>query len=126
MRVGLVPDVPEDLVRRGIEQRVQRDGDLAGAEVRAEVPADLAHRVDQQLAHLLGDLGELGVGQRVEVLGAFDAVEEAGHEERVKMKSVICWSSAAPPGTASVRAARALAWDSSASRRAPSRPCWLT
>jgi hypothetical protein len=63
---------------------VQRDRDLASAEVGPEVPADLAHRVDEQLAHLLGDLRQLGVAQVVEVLGAVDAVEEAGgHELRV-------------------------------------------
>ena len=77
MRVGLVADVPEDLVRRGVEQRVQRDGDLAGAEVGAEVAADLADGVDQQLADLLGDLRQLVLGEAVEVLRAVDAVEEA-------------------------------------------------
>ena len=77
VRVGLVADVPEDLVARRVEQRVQRDGDLAGAEVGAEVAADLPHRVDQQLADLLGDLLQLVLGERVEVLGAVDAVEES-------------------------------------------------
>ena len=42
VRIGLVADVPEDLVARRVEQRVQRDRDLAGAEVGAEVAADLA------------------------------------------------------------------------------------
>ena len=78
VRVGLVADVPEDLVARRVEQRVQRDGDLARAEVGAEVAADLAHRVDQQLAHLLRDLLQLVLGERVEVLRAVDAVEECG------------------------------------------------
>ena len=53
------------------------DGDLAGAEVGAEVPADLADRVDQQLADLLGDLLQLVLGEPVQVLRAVDAVEEA-------------------------------------------------
>ena len=44
VRIGLVADVPEDLVVGGVEQRVQRDGDLARAEVGAEVAADLARR----------------------------------------------------------------------------------
>ena len=56
VRVGLVADVPEDLVARRVEQRVQRDGQLAGAEVGAEVAADLADRVDDVLAHLLREL----------------------------------------------------------------------
>ena len=69
VRVGLVADVPEDLVARRVEQRVQDRGELAGAEVGAEVTADLADRVDDQLADLLGDLGELLVGEVAEVLG---------------------------------------------------------
>ena len=56
---------------------MQRDGQLAGAEVRAEVAADLADGVDDVLAHLLGDLDELVVGEVVEVLRAVDAVEDA-------------------------------------------------
>jgi hypothetical protein len=63
---------------------VQGDGQLAGAQVGPEVPADLPHRVDDVLAHLLGHALELIVGQPVEVLGAVDAVEEAsGHDVRV-------------------------------------------
>ena len=126
VRVGLVADVPEDLVARRVEQRVQRDGDLAGAEVGAEVPADLPHGVDQQLADLLGDLLELVVGEPVEVGGAVDAVEDAGHEGRVKMKSVMRSSSSAPPGAACASALRALRCDSAAISRAPSSPYWVT
>ena len=126
VRVGLVADVPEDLVARRVQQRVQRDGDLAGAEVGAEVPADLPHRVDQQLADLLGDLLELVVGEPVEVGGAVDAVEDAGHEGRVKMKSVMRSSSSAPPGAAWASALRALRCDSAAISRAPSSPYWVT
>jgi hypothetical protein len=65
VRIGLVADVPEDLVARGVEQAVQRDGQLAGAEVGAEVPADLADHVDDQLAHFLRDPLELLVGEVV-------------------------------------------------------------
>ena len=105
---------------------MQRDGDLAGAEVGAEVPADLPHRVDQQLADLLRDLLELVVGELVEVAGAVDAVEEAGHEVRVAMKSVMRSSSSAPPGAACASAARAPRCDSAAISRAPSSPYWVT
>src|SRR5206468_3362399 len=123
VRVGLVADVPEHLVLRRVEQRVQRDGELARAEVRPEVPADLAHRVDDVLADLLGHLHELLVGELVEVLRAVDAVEETGgHDVRVAMKSVICSSWVAPRGAASPRALRAFACEASAILRAPSKP----
>ncbi len=61
VRVGLVADVPEDLVARRVEQAVQSDGQLAGAEVGAEVAADLTDHVDDQLAHFLCDLLKLVV-----------------------------------------------------------------
>ena len=84
VRIGLVADVPHDLVARRVEQRVHGYRDLARAEVGAEVPADLADRVDQQLAHLLRDLLQLVLGEPVQVLRAVDAVEDRfGHEERV-------------------------------------------
>ena len=126
MRVGLVADVPQQLVLRRVQQRVRGDRDLARAEVGAEVPADLADGVDQQLAHLLGDLLQLVLGEAVQVLRAVDAVEDAGHEGLVMMKSVICSSSGAPSGAARRSASRALRCDSCAISRAPSSPYWLT
>src|SRR3954463_8424848 len=128
VRIGLVADVPEDLVARGVEQRVQRDRELARPQVRPEVAADLADRVDDVRADLLGDLDERVLVERVKVLRAVDAVEEPGggalegHAVLVRMKSVICSSSRAPSGAASRKEARAAAWHSRARRRAPSSP----
>ena len=125
VRVGLVADVPEDLVARRVEQRVQRDGELAGAEVGAEVPADLADRVDDVLADLLGDLGELVL---VEARGgpAGGRCGRGGggrHEVRVRMKSVICSSSGAPcRRRLRERRGAPSRGDSAASSRAPSSP----
>src|SRR5215211_5335683 len=79
VRVGLMADVPHELVPRRVEQRVDRDRDLARAQVGAEVPADLADGVDQQLAHLLRDLLQLVLGERVQVLRAVDAIEDPCH-----------------------------------------------
>ncbi len=79
VRVGLMTDVPEDLVLRGVQQRMQRHRDLAGAEVRAEVPADLTDRVDDVLAHLLRERLQLLVGQAVKVRGAVDVCKQVGH-----------------------------------------------
>ena len=69
VRVGLVAHVPEDLVPGRLQHRVQRHGQLARAEVRAEVAADLPDGVDDVLAHLLGELQELRLGEALEVAG---------------------------------------------------------
>ncbi len=76
VRVGLVADVPEDLVAGRVEQAVERDGELAGAEVGAEVAADLTDRVDDQLAGLLRDLLELVVVELVQVRGLVDPLQQ--------------------------------------------------
>ena len=52
------------------------------------MPTDLADGVDDVLADLLGDLGELSVVELVQVGGAVDGVEQAlvvavAHEVRV-------------------------------------------
>jgi hypothetical protein len=61
---------------------MQRNSQLARAEIRAEMAADLPHGVDDVLAHLLRELCQLLLGQRAQVLGTVDAVEQA-HEVRV-------------------------------------------
>ena len=82
VRVGLMADVPQDLVARGFEHRVQRHGQLARAEVGAEVPADLPDGVDDVLAHLLRELRQLLLGELAQVLGTVDVLQQA-HEVRV-------------------------------------------
>ena len=67
--VGLVADVPQDLVARRLEQRMQRHRQLARPQVGAEVPADLPHGVDDVLAHLLRHLRQLLLGEGVQIAG---------------------------------------------------------
>ncbi len=69
-------DVPEDLVAGRFEHAVQGDGELAGAEVGAEVTADLTDHVDDVAAHLLGDPLQLLLVEAVQVVGPVDAVEQ--------------------------------------------------
>ncbi len=83
VRVGLVADVPENLVARRIAERVEHGCQLACAEVGAEMAADLADHVDDVLADLLRDLGQLGVVEPRKVRGAVDRVEEPGHAPEV-------------------------------------------
>ena len=78
VRIGLVADVPEDLVAGRVEQAVQRDGQLAGAQVGSEVAADLADHVDDQLTDLLREPLQLLVAEALEVVGTVDRVEQAG------------------------------------------------
>ena len=76
VRVGLMADVPQDLVAGRVQERMEDGGQLAGAEVGAEVPADLADRVDDQLADLLRDLGELVVVEARQVIRPVDGGQQ--------------------------------------------------
>ncbi len=76
VRIGLVADVPEDLVPRRFHQAVEGNRELAGPEVGAEVAADLPDRVDDQLAGLLRDLLQLLVVEAAQVGGPVDPIEE--------------------------------------------------
>ena len=83
MHVGLVPGVEDDLVLGRVEHPVDRDRELDHAEVRAQMTAGLGHRrslrpLDENVADLPGQAGELILAQSLQVLGAFDALQQ-GH-----------------------------------------------
>ena len=76
--VGLVADVPDDLVAGGVELVEQRDGQLDHAEAGADVAAGDRAALDQALADLLGQLGKLVAAEALQVGGAVDGREQ-GH-----------------------------------------------
>ena len=76
--VRLMPNVPDDAIARGIEDPVQRHGQLDGAKRCAEVPAVAGDDVDELVPDLGGECGELGEWQRLELCGGGDAVEQWG------------------------------------------------
>ncbi len=82
VRVGLVPDVPEQQVARGVEDVVERDRQLDRAEVRREVSARLRDDADDLLPQLLGERLELLAGEPAEVGRVRDTVENR-HDQRV-------------------------------------------
>ena len=78
VHVGLVPGIEDDAVLRRVEDPVDRDRELHHAEVRAEVAAGPGGRLDQQIADLPGQAGELILAESLQVLGAVDALQQ-GH-----------------------------------------------
>ncbi len=77
VHVGLVPGVEDDPVLRGVEDPVQRQGQLDDAEVGAEVAAGAGDLADQEVADLGGQLVELGVGEVAQVTRAGDPVQHS-------------------------------------------------
>ncbi len=76
VRVGLVADVPDQPVARGVEHPVQRHRQLDDAQAGAEVAARYRDGVDRFQAQLVGDLAQVRLGQLAQVFGRGDAVEE--------------------------------------------------
>src|SRR6185369_3169788 len=58
--IRLVAHVPDQPVTRRLEDVVQGDGELDGAEARGEVSASRGDAADEVLAQLLAELGESG------------------------------------------------------------------
>jgi len=70
--VGLVPDIPDDLVLGGVEAVVQRDAQFHATEVGGEVSAGLGHRLQQKGADLIGERDQLLTFQLFQVIGTVD------------------------------------------------------
>ena len=86
VRVGLVADVPDQAVARGVEHVVQRRGQLDDAEAGAEMAAGDGDRVDGFLTQLVGHLPDLVDLEPAQVVRGADGVEkrrftEIGHSD---------------------------------------------
>ena len=79
VRVGLVAGVPDDPVARRFEQAVERDRDLDHAERRSEMAACPGDGLDDGLADLDRQLGELELVEAPEVGGVLDGRQD-GHD----------------------------------------------
>jgi hypothetical protein len=54
VRIGLVAHIPNQTVFGRVEHIVKRDGQFHGAQVGAEMPTRLRHRLDQTFAQFVG------------------------------------------------------------------------
>ena len=95
VRVGLVADVPDQAVARGVEHPVQRDGELDHAEPRAQVAARDGDRIDRLLAQLVDQLPQVLLGKRAQVRRRLDLIEQGrlggdthGHFHRSRTQAV--------------------------------------
>ena len=91
VHVALVAHVEDELVLRRVEDTVQRDGQLDHAEVRPEVAADgagviLGQNADQFLAHFLGENGQVGFIELLDIGGRIDLVEKTHGNKRGFLK----------------------------------------
>jgi hypothetical protein len=76
VRIGLVPDIPDQPVIRRIEDMVQGDGEFDDAEPGTEMPARDRNRVDRLETQFVGELAQLRITQGPQIGGLVDRVEE--------------------------------------------------
>src|SRR4029077_5475610 len=74
--VGLMADVPDEPVARGVEDVVQSDRQLHGAEAGGEMPAAGADALDEKLAQLGGERGQFANAQAAQIRRAADRSEQ--------------------------------------------------
>ena len=76
VRIGLMPDVPDEAVVRRVEHVVQRHRKLDDAKPRAEVAAGHRYRADRLGPKLVHDLLKLRDRQLPQIFRAADRVEK--------------------------------------------------
>ena len=76
MRVGLMADIPDQSIIRGIEDIVHRRGQFDHAKTGAEMAAGLADRGDHFGAQFIGQLAQLRGLKLAKVVGSFDGIEQ--------------------------------------------------
>ena len=76
VRIALVPNVPNQLVLRRVEDVVNRDGQLHHAEARSKVSARGADSVDHFGAQFVGELAKLAGLEAAQVVGTANLIEQ--------------------------------------------------
>src|SRR5262249_16174991 len=78
MHVSLGAGVEDEPVGRRVEDTVQRDGQLDHPEVGPEMPPVAGYGLDEKVADLAGERGELVGAERLEIPGTGDGLQQ-GH-----------------------------------------------
>ncbi|KAI0561881.1 1-deoxyxylulose-5-phosphate synthase [Gracilaria domingensis] len=78
VRVGLVRHVPDEAVVRGVEDVVQRNGELDDAQRRAQVAARGRHGAQHVPAQLVRQRAQIGGAQAAQIGRRRDGVQQRG------------------------------------------------
>ena len=76
VRIGLVPDIPDQPVVGRIKDVVESHGQLDDAEPGAEMTAGDRHRIDQLGAQLIGELAQIRLREPAQIGRHIDPVEQ--------------------------------------------------
>ena len=96
VRIGLVPDVPDQAIVRRVEDVMQRHGQFDGAEARGKVPAARRDAANQVFAQLGANLAEAVFGLGAQVGGQIhrsqqrEVFQASGHCDREFTRRSVC------------------------------------
>ncbi len=76
VRIGLVTDVPDQAIARGVENIMQGRGQFDDAEAGAEMSARYRDGIDGLLTQFIGDLPNLFHIEPAQIVGGVDCVEK--------------------------------------------------
>ena len=79
VRINLVAGVPDEAVLAEIEGQVQGQAQLDDAQVAGEVSGANAQHAHQLVAHLLGQLDQLLIAERLQICGRLNLFQEGAH-----------------------------------------------
>src|SRR5579871_102306 len=92
VRIRLMAYVPDQPVMGGVVDVVQRDGEFDRAKTRGEVAPARADTLNQELAHLIRQLRQLGKSESAYILRTIDGVQEGvlrgGHSAKCTPRPV--------------------------------------
>ena len=69
--------IHDESIAWGVENAMQRDGQLDNAEIWTEMPAGLRQNFDEFIAHFLRELRKVFFAQRFDVRWRMDSIEQA-------------------------------------------------
>ncbi len=76
VRVGLMPHIPDELIRRAVEHVMQRDGEFHRPQAGRQMPSGARHRRDHHLADFLRQSRQLLPAQLLQIGRAVDPVQQ--------------------------------------------------
>ncbi len=76
MRIGLMADIPNELVLRSVEHVMQGHRKLDGSQARAQVPPGLRDDLNQKFTDVGAEDLEVGLRELAHILGKIDVVQD--------------------------------------------------
>ena len=97
VRIGLMADVPDQAVARGVEDVMDCRGQFDDAEAGAEMAAGDRNRIDGFLTQFVGDLPNLLHLELAQIVRGADGIEKRRFTESVTAIFQFCMSGQAAP-----------------------------